>query len=74
MFDEMVLKALRERYPHVHPLMFQRSMEKSKTQGELFDLLETISREYPIVWCEEEHVWKHTQDLLQSVDFTKTQK
>jgi len=61
-----VQKALRERYPDIHPLIFQRSVEKAETNGELFDILETIPQEFPIVWCEDNRVWMYTDDLLQN--------
>jgi len=63
---DSVQKALRNRYPDVHPLIFQRSVEKAKTNGELFDILETIPQEFPLVWCEEKRVWEYTDDLLQN--------
>lgn len=60
-----VLKSLRERYAHIHPLMFQRSLEKSKSNGDLFDILEGIPKEFPIIWDDEENCWQKTDNLLQ---------
>ena len=59
-----VQKALRKRYPNIHPLMFQRSCEKAKSNGELFDILESIPDQYPVVWNDEKKEWAKT-DLLQ---------
>jgi hypothetical protein len=61
-----IQKAMRQRYSHIHPILFQRSLEHAKTNGELFDILETIPSQYPIVWDEESRKWIVTQDLLQS--------
>jgi hypothetical protein len=61
--------SLKRRYPDLHPLIFQRSLEKSKTNGELFDILETVPKEFPIVWDEKTRMWKKTDDLLQSQIF-----
>lgn len=61
-----VQKALKKRYSHLHPLVFQRSLERSKTNGELFDILESMPKEYPIVWDEKFRKWRHTEDLLQT--------
>jgi len=61
-----VQKALRKRYEYVHPLLFLRSMERAKTDGELFDILYTMPDELPLVWSEEDHLWHVTEDLLQS--------
>jgi len=61
--DEIQL-ALRERYSGIHPLLFHRCLEKAKTNGELFDLLDSMPDEYPFVWDEESRKWVVT-DLLQ---------
>lgn len=60
-----VQAALKERYSSLHPLLFQRSLEKAKTDVELFDILEGIPKGYPLVWDEDNHCWKQTDDLLQ---------
>lgn len=60
-----VQNALKLRYSNIHPLLFQRSLEKAETDGQLFDILETLPKEHPIVWDEVNHCWKHTKDLLQ---------
>jgi len=58
-----IQKSLKERYPHIHPLVFHRSCEKAKSNSELFDMLETMPKKYPIVWDEEKRKWVVT-DLL----------
>jgi hypothetical protein len=67
-----IQKALKERYPNIHPLIFHRACEKSKTNGELFDVLESMPKSYPIVWDEDERKWVVT-DLLQSDDQEKNE-
>ncbi len=59
-------ESLRQRYPHVHPLMFARCLEKAKSDGELFDMLDSMPTEYPIVWDEPTRRWVHNSDVLQS--------
>ena len=66
-----VQEALKERYAHLHPLLFQRCLEKAKTNGELFDLLESIPDEFPVVWDDDKRQWIHTEDLLQSESVRK---
>jgi hypothetical protein len=61
-----VQQALRERYSNLHPLLFQRSLEKASSNGELFDILEGIPSDYPIVWDDDTKSWIHTEDMLQS--------
>jgi len=58
--------ALKKRYSDLHPLIFHRSLDKTKTNGELFDILESIPKEYPIIWDEYNRCWKHTTDILQT--------
>ncbi len=54
---EKIINKLKKRYASVHPLIFQRSVERSKTETELFDILETIPKVFPIVWSEEDLKW-----------------
>lgn len=58
-----IQKALKERYPDVHPLLFYRSLEKAKSNGELFDLLDGMP-ELPVVWDDDQRCWS-TTDILQ---------
>ncbi|MHA1948748.1 MAG: hypothetical protein ACW987_02670, partial [Candidatus Thorarchaeota archaeon] len=68
--DEELLKGFRERYSDVHPLLFQRSVEKANTPGELFDILETIP-EYPVIWCDKKRSWKTTDDIFQKKELDR---
>ena len=60
-----IQQALKERYSNVHPLLFHRSVEKAKTHSELFDILESIPDEFPVIWDDEIRRWVST-DLLQT--------
>ena len=70
MFDEKLISKLKERYP-VHPLIFHRSMEKAKTAGDLFDILDTMPNKFPLIWNEKERRWLNTNDLYQIGGFLK---
>ena len=59
-----IQKALKERYSAIHPLLFHRSVERAKTNGGLFDLLDGMPVP-PLVWDKNSRSWKHTDDLLQ---------
>ncbi len=59
-----IQKALQERYPHVPYLIFKRTLEKAKTDGEIFDILESFPEVYPVAWCEDQRRWI-TVDLLE---------
>ena len=66
MITEEIVKVLKTKYTSVHPLMFHRSKERSKTAGDLFDILDTIPTEFPIIWSEENKKWVTTKDLFQA--------
>jgi hypothetical protein len=61
---EEIQKALKERYSSIHPLLFHRSVERAKTDCELFDLLDGMPMP-PLIWDEKSREWRHTDDLLQ---------
>ncbi len=64
-----LIQKLKERYSNLHPLIFLRSIERAKTPGDAFDILEGFPKEWPIMWDEENHCWMHTEDILQSRKF-----
>ena len=57
---------LRKRYPKLHLLVFQRSVEKARNDVELFDILESIPEEMPVLWDEKLRRWVNTDDLMQA--------
>jgi hypothetical protein len=63
--------ALRDRFSHIHPLMFIRSVERSKSDSELFDILDTMPKQYPVVWNDDQRRWVHDTDLFQTEEFVK---
>lgn len=60
-----VVGKLRERYSHIHPLIFQRTLERATTLGHLFDVLESFPDEFPIVWDYGTKSWASTDDVAQ---------
>jgi hypothetical protein len=64
---DQVKESLRQRYPNIHPLIFQRSLEKSRSNVDLFDILEGIKEDYPLIWDEKTRTWKKTDNLLQAI-------
>ena len=59
-----VQKALRDKFSEIHPLVFHRCMEKARTNGELFDLLDGMPSP-PFMWDEKTRAWVHVNDVLQ---------
>lgn len=62
--EEEQLDKLRKRYSHLHLLVFHRSVERARDIYDLFDILETIPKKYPIVWDENNRFWKHESDIV----------
>lgn len=56
----------RERYANLPVLLVHRSLERARTPGEAFDILETVPATYPVIWDEEQRRWVVTDDLLLS--------
>ena len=69
LIDTDVLNGLRERYSHIHPLIFHRSSERATSAGDLFDILDDFPDTYPVMWSEEQHSWVATDDLTQQKNF-----
>ena len=69
MLDPVIIQKLKERYSDLHPLLFHRSVERSKTNGDLFDILDTLPKKYPIMWSETSSRWMTINDLYLSEDF-----
>lgn len=63
MIENKIIDSLKIRYSHIHPLIFQRSIEHASTAGELFDILESLPDKYPIFWDDNERCWKYTNDF-----------
>jgi len=63
-----IQQILKDRYVNVHPLVFHRSKGYAKSNGDLFDILDTIPETYPLVWDSSQRRWT-TTDLLQSERF-----
>ena len=64
MYDEATQK-LKDRYPHIHPLIFHRTVEKARNSVELFDILEGFTNQYPLIWDNDLYNWVITDDPLQ---------
>ena len=71
MFDPEVLEKLKERYGHLHPLIFRRSMERADDDAQLFEILDSFPKDYPLVWDEELHCWETTDDIFQRNGFAE---
>lgn len=69
MLDAVVVENLKNRYNSIHLLAVHRSVERAESIGELFDMLDTFPKKYPVVWDEQNRRWIHTKDLTLSDRF-----
>lgn len=74
MLDQNVVKKLKEKYSHLHPLLFHRSMEKAKSNGDLFDILDTVPDQYPVVWNDRDNRWMTFTDLFLKKELDELQQ
>jgi len=71
--EDTIKQALRKRYPDVHELIWHRSVEYAKSNGELFDIMETMPETLPIVWDSVQNSWVPAK-LLQEENIKKKEK
>jgi hypothetical protein len=69
MLSDEIVQKLKERYSYLHPLIIHRSLEKSKKDVDLFDILDSAPKDFPVIWSEENKRWMKTQDIFQSKEF-----
>lgn len=59
-----IVDKLRARYAGVHPVVFQRMLERAATEVELFDILDTFSADYPIAFDADARRLVPAKDIL----------
>lgn len=64
MLNKKTIDNLKKRYKNIHPLIFHRSIERSKTDVELFDALDSFPKKYPIIWNEKKNCWSQSKRLF----------
>ncbi len=57
------------RYKNCHPLMVLRTLEKIKSLGKTFDLLEDFSGKTNLMWDNKKNTWKE----VSLIEFTLSQ-
>jgi hypothetical protein len=68
MLDEKIVEGLKAKYK-LHPLLFRRSLERAKTHGELFDIVDAVPEKYPMAWCEKRNRWSVVENLYYNKEF-----
>ena len=53
-----IVSVLKSRYANLPPLLLSRSIERARNETELFDILDGVPDELPLVWSIEERRWK----------------
>ena len=62
--NEEAIEKLKERYSDIHPLIFKRSVERSKNLSELFEILESFKHKYPVEWDRKSRRWVTIKNIL----------
>jgi hypothetical protein len=70
MLNKDLVSKFKDRYK-THPLIFCRSVEKARSDTDLFDILDTIPNNFPIVWSEEDFRWVPVEKIHMIQDFTE---
>lgn len=55
--SQIIIK-LRQRYHWVPPLIFQRCLDRAKSEVDLFDMLEAIPNNFPLLWNHVNRSWE----------------
>ena len=63
-----VVEKIRKACPNLHPLIFHRSVERAKSEGELFDIIMDVPTKYPVIWDEIDRRWIHADDPTMKKD------
>lgn len=71
MLDTKVVEKLKEKFSFLPPLLVYRSIERAKSNGDLFDILDTVPEKYPIVWCDKNNRWVSFPELYDNQEFLK---
>lgn len=61
-----VVDSLKQKYP-VHEVVFSRSLMRANNIGELFDILDTMPKELPLVWDKKQRRWRLVQEMAAEV-------
>lgn len=61
--DDAALANFRSKYARVHPLAFQRSLERAGSALELFEMLESMPAP-PFSWDESSRSWVRDEDIM----------
>lgn len=62
--DEAALANFRAKYASVHPLVFQRSLERASSLMDLFEILEGLPEEPPYSWDDSRRSWVRDEDIM----------
>lgn len=62
--EDSALENFRSKYAHIHPLVFQRSLEKASSSLQLFEILEGVPSDVPYSWDESKTAWSRDEDVM----------
>ena len=62
--DDEALANFRSKYAHLHPLVFQRSLERASSTLQLFEILESVPSQTPFSWDDSRRAWVRDEDIM----------
>lgn len=62
--DDQALANFRSKYAHLHPLVFQRSLERASSTLQLFEILEGVPTQPPFSWDDAKRAWVRDEDIM----------
>ena len=57
MLNKDIIVSLEKRYKDIHPLIFRRSVDHARSDVDLFDILDSFPKKYPLTWSEQNRRW-----------------
>ena len=61
--DDKIVDGFKKYYNKVHPIVFNRSLDKAENPVQLFEILEDIPK-VPFTWNENKKKWTKVKDFM----------
>lgn len=62
--DDEALANFRSKYARIHPLVFQRSLERASSAIQFFEILEGVPSRPPFSWDDSKGAWVRDDDIM----------
>jgi hypothetical protein len=62
--EEEIIESIKKRYSFLPSFVIFRSLERARSSGDLFDILDTFPSVYPVIWEEDKRRWVTVELIL----------